>query len=71
MTGYCISDKYCNYKSDTGYCGYTGDCVLEKTATVKIPTKQNWYISQVVDISTESVEAIADAVVRKLRGEEE
>lgn len=71
MKEYCISDKYCNYKSDSGYCGYTGGCVLENTMTVKIPTKQNWYISQVVDISTDSIEAIADAVVRKLRGEEE
>ena len=30
MNGYCISDKYCKYKSSTGYCGYTGDCVLDK-----------------------------------------
>ncbi|MBR3280124.1 MAG: hypothetical protein IKG01_14665 [Lachnospiraceae bacterium] len=71
MTGYCITDKYCNYKSDTGYCGYTGGCVLENTATVIIPNKQSCHISQVVDISPDSIEAIADAVVRKLRGEEE
>ena len=69
MTGYCISDKYCQYKSNMGHCSYTGGCVQENTATVKVPTKQSWYISQVVDISTDSIEAIADAVVKKLRGE--
>ena len=69
MNGYCINDKYCQYKSDTGYCGYTAGCVQENTATVKVPTKQSWHISQVVDISTDSIEVIADAVVKKLRGE--
>lgn len=70
MTGYCISDKYCRYKSDTGYCGYTGGCVLDNTEKVDIPTERNWSITRRVDISTESIEAIADAVVRKLRGEQ-
>lgn len=68
MIGYCVSDKYCQYKSDTGYCGYTGGCVQENT-TIKVPTEQRWSISQTVDISTDSIEAIADAVVKKLRGE--
>ena len=71
MIGYCISDKYCKYKSDTGYCGYTGDCVLENTKTLDIPTERNWYLTRRVDISTESIDAIADAVVRRLRGEKE
>lgn len=71
MTGYCISDKYCKYKSDTGYCGYTGGCILDNTATVDIPTERSWSVVHVVDISTDSIEAIADAVVRKLRGEQE
>lgn len=74
MTGYCISDKYCRYKSDTGYCGYTGGCVLgvlDNTARVDIPTERSWPVTHVVDISTDSIEAIADAVVRKLRGEQD
>ena len=69
MNGYCISDKYCKYKSDTGYCGFTGGCVFENSITVKVPTTPSWSITQVVDISTDSIEAIADAVVKKLRGE--
>lgn len=69
MIGYCVSDKYCQYKSDTGYCGYTGGCVQENAVTIKAPTEQCWRISQTVDISTDSIEAIADAVVKKLRGE--
>ena len=70
MIGYCISDKYCKYKSDTGYCGYTGGCVLENTKTLDIPTERNRSLTRRVDISTESIEAIADAVVRRLRGEQ-
>lgn len=71
MTGYCISDKYCQYKSDTGYCGYTGGCVLDNTACVDIPTERSWSVVREVDLSTDSIEAIADAVVRKLRGEQD
>lgn len=71
MIGYCISDTYCQYKSDTGYCGYTGGCVKEIYATIKVPPEQRWHISQTVDISTDSIEAIADAVVKKLRGKQD
>lgn len=69
MNRYCVSDKYCQYKSDTGYCGYTGGCVLDNTATIEVPVKTNWHISKVVDVSTDSINAIAEAVVKKLRGE--
>ena len=71
MTGYCMRGMDCKYKSDTGYCGYTGGCVLDNTATVDIPTEPNWSVVREVDISTDSIEAIADAVVRKLRGEQD
>ena len=71
MNGYCISDKYCRYKSDTGYCGYTGDCVQKTKTTFVIPNEQHVTVTKVVDISTDSIEAIADAVVRKLRGEQD
>lgn len=72
MIGYCISDKPCNYRSEFGYCNFTGGgCVSENTKTLVIPTEQYWAVTKVVDISTESIEAIADAVVRKLRGEQE
>ena len=69
MTGYCISDKYCKYKSDTGYCGYTAGCVLEIVQTVKVSPNPKFCISQTVDVSTDSIEAIADAVIRKLKAE--
>lgn len=69
MNKYCISDKYCQYKGDTGYCGYTGGCVQDNSVTFKVPPEQCWSITRVVDISTDSIEAIADAVVKKLRGE--
>ena len=71
MTGYCISDKHCRYKSDTGYCGYTGGCIFDNTVRVDIPTERSWSVARVVDISTDSIEAIADAVVRRLRGEQD
>lgn len=69
MNGYCLSDKYCQYKSDTGYCGYTAGCVRDNSVTIKVPTTPSWPITRVVDISTDSIEAIANAVVKKLRGE--
>ena len=69
MIGYCISDKYCKYKSDTGYCGYTGGCVLENVQTVKVLPNPKLHISQTVDVSTDSIEAIADAIIRKLKAE--
>ena len=69
MTGYCISDQYCRYKSDTGYCGYSGGCVKENTATIEVPMDIGRTV-QVVDISSDSINAIADAVIRKLKGEQ-
>lgn len=66
----CISETYCPYKSDTGYCGYTGcECIKEKPSkiyTVKVPDKPQYSITQLVGISDESIERIADAVIRKL-----
>lgn len=68
MNGYCISDKYCMYKTDTGYCGYTSSgCVLDNSITVEIPTTPSYTITRVVDISTESINKIAEAVVEKMR----
>ena len=70
MNRYCISDKYCSYKTDTGYCGYTAGCILENVKTITIHEQPLARISRLVDISEESIKAIADAVVEKLRGEE-
>lgn len=70
MRAVCVSDKYCPYKTDTGYCGYTGmGCHLESTgnsiATLNIPQESEYKIVRAVDISDESIEKIADAVVEK------
>ncbi len=72
MRACCISDKPCNYRSEFGYCNFTGGgCVFENTKTLDIATERNWSLTRRVDISTESIEAIADAVVRRLRGEQD
>lgn len=70
MRKVCVSSSYCQYKTDTGYCGYTGcDCIKERlgnTCTVRIPDKPKYSITQSVDISDESIEKIADVVIKKL-----
>lgn len=38
---------------------------------IDIPTERNWHITKVVDISSDSIEAIADAVVKKMKGDDE
>lgn len=43
----------------------------KRIETLDISTERNWKITKVVDISTDSIEAIADAVVRRLRGEQD
>lgn len=70
MRAFCISDHPCPYKTDTGYCGYVGNgCALCDTATVKAQNTPTYRITQLVDISPESIEEIANAVVEKLRKE--
>ena len=72
MNGYCISDRSCPYKSGTGYCGYiTGTgCLFDDLGTVTISDVAPMQTIRVVDISEDSINAIADAVVERLRGEE-
>lgn len=66
----CISSANCQYRSDTGYCGYTGNgCVMDgkHSMTIKIPETPTYTTTTLVDISTESINKIAEAVVEKLR----
>lgn len=68
---WCSNSNYCPYKSDTGYCGYTGmGCHLESTgssiAALNIPQESDFTIVRTVELSDESIEKIADAVVEKL-----
>lgn len=68
MRAVCISDKYCQYKTDSGYCSYTGcGCVLSNTIIIKQPSNQSFRVVQLVDITNESINQIADAVVERLR----
>ena len=68
MRAFCISDHPCSYKTDTGYCGHTGSgCALYDTETVKAQQTPTYRIAQLVDISPESIEEIANAVAEKLR----
>lgn len=70
MNGYCLSNQYCRYKSDTGYCGYTAGCVLDNVATIKVPKAEKYAIIQKVELTSDCINAIADAVVERLNGEQ-
>ena len=56
----------CSYKTNQGYCGRTAGCIKKETATIKLPINNRPSIVKVVDLSNDSINAIADAVVRKL-----
>ena len=71
MRALCVSDKYCPYKTDIGYCGYTGmGCHLESTgnsiAALNIPQESDFTIVRTVELSDESIEKISDAIADKL-----
>lgn len=68
MRAACLNSESCPYKSDTGYCGYTGKgCILDNSVIVNASeTKIPYNISYLVDISPDSIDKIADAVVEKL-----
>ena len=67
MRAACISETYCPYKTDTGYCGYTGTgCAQSLVRSVRID-EPSYMIVQRVEVSDESIEKIAEAVVEKLR----
>ena len=68
MRAVCISESYCQYKTDTGYCGYTGmGCAQELVRSVRYDPKVS--IVHKVELTDECIEQIAEAVARKLRDE--
>ena len=77
MMSYCVNetDCYCPYRTDAGYCEYAGcgcfEEILAKSNTVKIPDESEYIITKLVDLSDESIEKIADAVVKKLHQSEQ
>lgn len=71
MRAVCVSDKYCPYKTDTGYCGYTGmGCHLESAgssiAALNIPQESDFTIVRTVELSDESIAKIVDAITERL-----
>ena len=70
MMPYCASETDCPYRTNLGYCAHAGQgCAQEglaKINTVKVPAKPKYTITQLVDLSDESIEKVADAVVKKL-----
>ena len=67
MRAFCVSDKYCQYKTDAGFCGYTGNGCWMDVADIALP--KSYKITKLVDLSPDSINQIADAVIEKLRKE--
>lgn len=67
----CISTANCQYRSDTGYCGYTGNgCVLNDLAHSVRIDEPSYKIIRQVDVSDEAIEKIAEAVAKKMYQQE-
>ncbi len=67
MRAVCVSSSYCQYKTDTGYCGYTGmGCAQGLVRSVRID-EPSYRIVRQVELSDECIDKIAEAVVEKLR----
>ena len=66
MRAVCISESYCQYKTDSGYCGYTGsDCAKSLVRSVKYDPKVS--LVHQVELTDDCINQIAEAVVKKLR----
>lgn len=72
MRAACISIENCPYKSDTGYCEYTGNgCAKNLVRSVGIDEHLSYKIVRQLDVSDESIEKIAEAVAKKMYQQEE
>lgn len=68
MRAVCISNRYCQYKSDTGYCGYTGmGCAKDAINTMEITKDSPMVIVKQVELTDECIQRIAEEVVKKLK----
>ncbi len=66
MRAVCISESYCQYKTDTGYCGYTGmGCAQSLVRSVKYDPKVS--LVHQVELTDDCIDKIAEAVAKKLR----
>lgn len=72
MRAYCISLHNCQYKSDTGYCNYSGSgCAQGLVRSVKFTSDVPFTMEKQVALTDECIERIAEAVVRKMGEEKE
>lgn len=62
-TALCLRD--CEYKTYEGYCRFTACIKRSDNVTMKIP-EGNVQIVQLVELTDECIDKIADAVVQKL-----
>ena len=60
----------CRYKSDSG-CAYTGNgCAFDNTTTIEMPVTPQISVVKLVEISPESIDKIADAVIERMNLQE-
>lgn len=63
----CTTDKYCQYKTDSGYCGYTGtECAKETVHTITLKDSPIITVKQ-VELTDDCIQRIAEEVVKKLK----
>lgn len=72
MRGVCVTDKYCQYKTGSGYCGYTGtECVKDYDVLYglhKINLKDPPMITvKQVELTDECIQRIAEAIAKELK----
>lgn len=68
MRAYCISQHNCQYKSDTGYCGYSGNgCAQGFVRSVKFDSDVPFTIEKQIVLTDDCIQMIAEAVVKKLK----
>lgn len=68
MNAYCVSLHNCQYKSDTGYCNYSGSgCAQGLVRSVKIDLDAPFTVTEQVEITDECIQMIAEAVAKKLK----
>lgn len=70
MNAVCISSSYCPYKADTGYCGYTGaGCAQGLVRSVRYEIDPSYQMVKYAELSDETIDRIAEAVIERLRDE--
>ena len=67
MRAYCISQYFCQYKTDTGYCNYSGGgCAQGLVRSVKLNSDAPFTVVRQVELTEECIQKIAEEVAKKL-----